>query len=71
MCNKVKNKQAEEIQVRPAGVFTDLHAADFRYHGDCRCRFLSSRNIQAAVREASNPTSTEALETAFHCYEIP
>lgn len=65
MCYTDKNRQVEEIEVRLAGVPSDLHTAEIRYHVDCRCKFMSSRNIQAAVLEGSNPTSTEPGDTSF------
>ena len=44
-----------------AGVLTDLHAADVRYHVDCRASFMCTRSIQAASRQSNSSTSTNQL----------
>ncbi len=61
-CEKRKDTQSEQIRVRMGGVLTDLHAADVRYHVDCKATFLSPKSIQAAVRYSSG---TELNDTAF------
>ena len=49
-----------------AGVLTDLHAADVRYHVDCKASFMFPRSVQAASRQSSvNSTSDQPLDTAF------
>ena len=45
-----------------AGVYTDLHAADVRYHVDCKATFLSPKSIQAAILQSS---SSELKDAAF------
>ena len=47
--------------MRIAGILTDLHAADVRYHVDCRASFMCPRSIQAASRQSSINTSTDQL----------
>ena len=61
-CEKKENAQSEQIRVRMAGVFTDLHAADVRYHVDCKATFLSPKSIQAAILQSS---SSELKDAAF------
>ncbi len=46
-----------------AGVLTDLHAADVRYHVDCKATFLSPKSIQASIIRQGN--DTEFKEVAF------
>ena len=62
-CDKRKDIQSEQIRVRMAGVLTDLHAADVRYHVDCKATFLSSKSIQAAIHHQS--IRTELKDAAF------
>ena len=33
--------------MRLAGVVSDLHAADARYHDDCRKKFMGKRNVES------------------------
>ena len=47
-----------------AGVLSDLHAADVRYHLDCRASFMCSRSIQAAARHSCTPD--QFVDTAFN-----
>ena len=61
-CEKRKNAQSEQIRVRMAGVYTDLHAADVRYHVDCKATFLSPKSIQAVIRQSS---SSKLKDAAF------
>lgn len=60
-CEKRKDAQSEQVRVRMAGVFTDLHAADVRYHVDCRASFMCPRSIQAASHQSNISTSTDQL----------
>ena len=63
-CEKRKDTQSEQIRVRMAGIFADLHAADVRYHVDCKATFLSPNSIQAAIRRRSI-ASSELKDPAF------
>ena len=49
VCNQRKDKWADEIRVRISSAVSDLHAADARYHDDCRKLFMSQRSIKASV----------------------
>ena len=44
-----------------AGVLTDLHAADVRYHVDCRASFMCPRSIQAASCQSRSCTNADQL----------
>lgn len=48
-CDERNDKWASEVRLRVAGAVSDLHAADARYHVDCRTRFTSQRSVSAAV----------------------
>lgn len=47
-----------------AGVLTDLHAADVRYHVDCRASFMCPRSVQAAARQSC--ITDQLIDTAFN-----
>ena len=50
VCRERSDKWSEEVQIRLQGAVSDLHAADARYHDDCRKKFMSPRSVQAAAR---------------------
>ena len=43
----------ELVRIRVEGAISDLHAADARYHVDCKASFLSSRNVTCAAEKGS------------------
>jgi len=45
------------------GALSDLHAADARYHHDCRCNFMSPRSLQFAAAHTS--PNTDDVDKAF------
>ena len=47
-------------EVRLAVAVSDLHAADTRYHDDCRKKFTSKRNVESLSKE-----SVEQVDHAF------
>ncbi len=42
-----KDFQSEQVQLRMGGFLSNLHAANVRYHIDCKATFLSPRSIKA------------------------
>ena len=64
-CKKRKDRQSEEIMVRLAGVLSDFHAANVRYHVDCKATFLSPKSIQAAANKSSQSTEKEPTDPAL------
>ena len=46
--------------MRLAGAVSDLHAADARYHDDCRNKFMGKRNVESSSKE-----SVEEVDHAF------
>ena len=46
VCNDRKDKWAGEVRVRIQGAVSDLHAADARYHLDCRTTFITERAVK-------------------------
>ena len=58
VCDRRQDNHAEQVRFRVAGIPTDLHAADVRYHVDCKVRFMAYKSVQyaeaAAEQERSN-----------------
>ena len=53
VCDSRKDEFAKQVEVRIMGPISDLHAADARYHDDCRKSFMSSRSIASASKECA------------------
>ena len=41
VCNIRKDAISNQIEVRLQGALSDLHAADARYHEDCKSKFMA------------------------------
>ena len=50
VCDSRHDEVSEIVKLRLLGVVSDLHAADARYHDECRKRFMSSRSVTSAAR---------------------
>ena len=61
VCKSRGDKWAEDVCVRVHGALSDLHAADARYHDDCKLNFMSPKMIRQAA--ASATTSAENIDT--------
>lgn len=48
-CDKRNDLQSEEIRVRLSGAVADLHAADARYHVDCKAKFMSPLHVKNSI----------------------
>lgn len=59
-CQSRDDNWAREVEIRIMGAVSDLHAADARYHDDCRKTFMSPRSITYASKEPPR-----AIDTAF------
>ena len=60
-CNERGDKWSEEVKLRIHGSVSDLHAADARYHVDCKGKFMSPRNVRLA--SASTSTASESTDS--------
>ena len=65
ICVKRKDKQAECVRVRIEGAVSDLHAADARYHVDCKSNFMSQRSVTSASISTSAISSDSPVDSAF------
>lgn len=56
VCNQRADKWAEEVRIRIGGAVTDHHAADARYHDDCRKKLMNERSVKSAAKASMCPT---------------
>ena len=47
-CNERNDNWAKEVELRVHGALSDLHAADARYHSDCKPAFMAPKALQSA-----------------------
>ena len=50
VCDSRHDDVSEIVKLRLLGVVSDIHAADARYHDECRMRFMASRSVSSAAR---------------------
>jgi len=62
-CAKRNDKHAEDVRLRVEGSISDLHAAEARYHVDCRARFMTTKHVKAA--SASTCSESNAYDLAL------
>lgn len=62
-CKRRNDEWTSLVRIRVEGAVSDLHAADARYHVDCKVSFMSERSIRAA---ASHPKTQEDIDEAFN-----
>jgi len=63
-CFERQDNWAKDVEIRVVGAVSDLHAADARYHIDCRDAFMTDRAIAAAVRSSLDPSQI-SLDSSF------
>ena len=63
-CDKRNDDVARQVKLRVLGSVSDLHAADARYHKDCRDKFMATRSVTSAAK-ASGSQAKSGLEEAF------
>ena len=51
---------SEIVKLRTLGVVSNLHAADARYHDECRKRFMAGRSVSSAARHSKLTHEVEA-----------
>ena len=64
VCESRNDEWASYVKIRIQGAVSDLHAADARYHEDCKSSFMAPRSVRAAAG-GTKPKETE--DTAFQC----
>ena len=64
VCDARNDEWANDVKLRVQGAISDLHAADARYHEDCKSSFMAPRSVRAA---ASGTRPKETGDAAFQC----
>ena len=59
-CRARRDQWANEILVRVQGAVSDLHAADARYHYDCRTKFMAPKSVHLAASTAVGHASAQS-----------
>ena len=54
VCAQRNDRTADVVRTRVQGAVSDLHAADARYHIDCRAMFMTPLPDQISSSTASN-----------------
>jgi hypothetical protein len=62
-CEARQDNISQQVKMRVLSSVSDLHAADARYHKDCRDNFMAPRNVDS-VRKRMD-TSHHDVDTAF------
>ena len=64
VCGKRNDELSRQVTVRVLSALSDLHAADARYHKDCRDQFMPVRSVASAAKASGSQPSSD-LEDAF------
>lgn len=65
VCGERRDTQSAEVRVRVSGAVSDLHAADGRYHADCKLDFLSHKSIKHAQEKSGAQPLFEDIDVPF------
>lgn len=61
-CSVRNDDLAEKVRLRIHGIVGDLHAAEARYHTDCRASFMSLHHVTLAATKTDKPEQDPAME---------
>ena len=64
-CHARGDQWSNEVLVRVEGTVSDLHAADARYHYDCKTNFMAPRSVQLAKASTSGDQSPVQGDPAY------
>ena len=62
-CSVRNDNWADQVRLRVQDAISDLHAADARYHVNCKSSFMSPKNVNVA--NTSVQSSEDDLDVAF------
>lgn len=62
-CNVRSDNWAADVRLRVEGAISDFHAADARYHVDCKSRFMSPKSLESACNTSTS--GTQEVDTAW------
>ena len=54
VCDRRNDEWAASVRVCVEGTISDLHAADARYHVDCRSKFMSPKSVASAAKSRAS-----------------
>ncbi len=66
ICELRNDEWAGLVKTRIQGALSDLHAADARYHENCKSSFMAPRSVNAAASSANVKEKNEA-DRALQC----
>ena len=68
VCSQRGDAQAKEVQLRLEGAVSDLHAAEARYHEDCRIKFMAPGSVKNEMKKQMTRDEHKdlALENVIH-----
>ena len=70
-CQTRGDKWSVEVRIRVLGAVIDLHAADAKYHADCKLNFMSPRHVRVAVASTSSASEKAESDSSFeHVAEV-
>ena len=55
MCHERSDQWAKDVELRVLGAMSDLHAADARYHRDCRPSFMGLKSLTCVGTSETKP----------------
>lgn len=61
VCDVGNDEWTEQVRIRDQGVVEYLHAAETRYHTDCRAHFLDPSNVTKAAAKCSQHEEEDTL----------
>lgn len=64
-CNKRNDEWSSHVRIRVEGAVSDLHAADGRYHVNCRNAFLGELAVSAAKQACNEATKQNGNDKYF------
>ena len=70
MCDVQKTQQSELIRVSLSSIKTDFHAADSRYHVECRTSYMHPRYIKKDSEPTQNYEEHEPYIAIVHYLEL-
>ena len=69
VCKERNDQWAKDVELRLLGAVSDLHAADARYHQDCRPKFMGPKSLQVAATSESKPQKDTAFDQLVRVME--
>ena len=64
-CHARGDQWSNEVLVRVERAVSDLHAADARYHYDCKTKFMAPQSVQLATASVSGDQASFQADQAY------